>query len=66
MIGKLLMLRPGFIVALYQQTEHGYYGVVVLNRDSESKAYPVGGYNILIPNDEATVAPVMDMNKMVP
>jgi len=64
LIGKLVRLRPGLVVCLYERTRYGYYGCVVYNTHND--AYPVGGYHILVFEADAVAAPIVDIKALLP
>jgi len=51
--GRVLEIRPGLTVVPYEQTRGGWYAVVAESDDTEpNRAYPRGGYNILVFDDD--------------
>ena len=57
MKGALLRVREGLVVVPYAPTRHGWDCVVVESDDTEpNRAYPVGGYNIHVFQDEIDAA----------
>lgn len=61
MIGKLLQLQPGFVVAIWANANDGYFGIVVANVNPECKAYPVGGHGIFVDFEQAHTAPKVNL-----
>lgn len=55
--GRLLTIREGLTVVPYQQVKGGWYAVVVeATTEADQRAYPRGGFNILVTDDDVETA----------
>lgn len=61
MIGKLIQLHQGFVVAIYEEKMDCFLGVVVYNTNDSMSKYPASRCCIAVPRHEASAVAVIDL-----